>query len=104
MQAATGSGLVGGLGLEGGRQPGLAVVPAACSAGRTFVAGEFKLGYSRCCSLNIIFIFQAHFFWHLFPSLEVAELQEGRVKRGTALTCHLSAAPALPEEFALSCA
>lgn len=52
----------------GGRvwQPGLAVVPAACSAGRTFAAGEFKLGYSRCRSLNIIFIFQSHFFG-IFP-------------------------------------
>lgn len=40
------------------------------------------------------------FFWHLFPSLEVAELQEGRVKREKDLTCHLSAAPAVLEEFA----
>lgn len=58
----------GGRGL-GGRvwQVGMAIVPAACSSGRTFLAGEFKLGYSHCRSLNIIFIFQSHFFCHLSP-------------------------------------
>lgn len=39
------------------------------------------------------------FFWHLSPSLEVAELQEGRVKRETDLTCRVSAASAVSEEF-----
>ena len=42
------------------------------------------------------------FFWHLFPSLEVADLQEGRVNREMDLTCSLSAAPAVSEEF-VSC-
>lgn len=35
--------------------------------GWTSAAAGFKLGYSHCRSLNIIFIFQSHFFWHLSP-------------------------------------
>lgn len=53
----------GGLGLEGGfvsQGWPSSLLPAARDG--PFVAGEFKLGYSRCRSLNIIFIFQSHFF------------------------------------------
>lgn len=53
----------GRLGLEGGfvsQGWPSSLLPAARDG--PFVAGEFKLGYSRCCSLNIIFIFHSHFF------------------------------------------
>lgn len=47
----------GELGLEGGFFTWAGLIPAACSSGWTSVAGEFKLGYSHCHSLNITFIF-----------------------------------------------
>lgn len=33
------------------------LISAACSSGWISLAGEFKLGYSHCHSLNITFIF-----------------------------------------------
>lgn len=84
---------------SGGRvcQPGLAVIPAACSTGWTFCGWRVQAGLQPLLQSEHHIHIPLTFFWHLFSSLEVAELQEGRVKREMDLTCHVPAALAVSE-------
>lgn len=105
VQAATVRSSPNGLAVEGwgwreGLSAGAGHRPCCLQRGTDLCGWRVQAGLQPLPQSEYHIHIPVTFFWHLFPSLEVAELQDGREKREMDIICHLSAALAVSEEFA----